>query len=516
MRNSEVVMKETKPPQCLANKIHMDRIITSLEGPSHYVELTADTLAGCGPFLQRLLHAAQDTHTADRLDDIFQKVAAHFTACANIAPNNNINIKEFIFHIAARASSVIMKEESLSSSLLLSGGDVHMSISRTSQLVWSRVGQLVIQLVRDSTNTKHIGIIKNVNSSECSRRNSTSLSHSNLTGHNTTNKTTESNISYDRPINIRASPLLLQRIPWEIECGDEKEKPIEEETPAMVSSFTVLWGSIFSFLQLLAKGSTEKKSEEEEEEPQQLKQLIQEGQHPLGSILADCVVNMMEKNRSLLWEAHEMNQHGAAAEVLCVAANNFAWLLQQCKYLPMANALEIKEVLMQCTTDVLEDIVNGYSTELHYIFSLYLFPPRDMGQRQHVTPRLLTGRLAAIRGICNSLAHVLPRSEVKSLLLERLLLPLTERLLDTKEHHHVIDKSSGNYQRSNRNYTLSDDDPAEGFQQQPSIDGSPTTLAQRVKEMLDMLSSDSAFGRNICEQSSSYCTISRLLPVMTS
>ncbi|RNC30054.1 putative ankyrin repeat protein, partial [Trypanosoma cruzi] len=158
---------------------------------------------------------------------------------------------------------------------------------------------------------------------------------------------------------------------------------------------------------------------------------LTEGEHSLLHIVADSIIVMMERNHALLQEARDMNQLGMAAEVLIIAANNFAWIRQRCQRIPMANAREVEEILTQSLAGVLQDIIDGFVEEIQYILSMYMTSSGGGGggRQRVVTHSFLATRVTAICRLSNGLVHLLPRWEVMSIVLEQSLRPVVEQLL---------------------------------------------------------------------------------------
>ncbi|KEG10010.1 putative ankyrin repeat protein [Trypanosoma grayi] len=279
----------------------------------------------------------------------------------------------------------------------------------------------------------------------------------------------------------------------------------------MVSAFTMLWGAVFLFLQSLASG-VELSEVRDDAAP------VPTGrQHPLLQIAADCVVVMVEHNRALLREAREMSRVGVAAEVLCVALNNYAWLQHYSTKILMTDRAAVAELLSQCTADALQDVVTGFVGDVQYVLAMYLAPRST--ERPRITRRVLTTRLLAVRSFCSSLARSLPRQEILSLVLERALRPVAEQLLEEKDQH-VVDWSSGSNSGgvagALHSASLSPGAPFIGAVEDEDADGGEDsmTMAQRLTEALRILESDAAFGSVLCLQSSSFCTIRRLQSIM--
>ncbi|ESL05306.1 hypothetical protein TRSC58_07051 [Trypanosoma rangeli SC58] len=455
--------------------------------------------------MQRLLSAVEETRVDRILDDIFQRVHAIFEPLAQMTVATVDDVEVLMADVASRASCLVLEEALqpsastiMASSPPTSPTSPSESLSRVQQSVWCRIGQLSLRLIRESTSGFHSAWSSGSNG------------------------------------EVQQVPVLLQRrVPWRSEASGGRGRPDagdggcneansrEGGESSMVSGFTLQWGTVLLFLQFLsdAAGLMRPVCDECTVSPSG------DTQHPLPHIVADTVTVMMERNHFLLQQARDATKIGMAAEVLTVAANNFAWIQQHCGGIAMANASEVTELLTRGLAVVLQDIVDGFVEEIRCVLLMYITPFGGSGgrERRGMTHRVLASRIAASCGLFNGLVHALPRREMMTLVLQQSLWPVVEQLLEGEKQPGVerggittdVLRRVGDMFLPTEALLKHAGTPhteTTGFGE----DGSDTTLPQRLSEALQILEAEEAFGAVLCERSPPFCTLRRLLPVMTS
>ncbi|RNF26991.1 putative ankyrin repeat protein [Trypanosoma conorhini] len=452
----------------------------------------------CGPFLQRLLLTVEETRVDGLLDDIISRAHATFAPLAQTTVAAGDDAEALMADVASRASRLVIAEAlqpsaatttTTTTTTAFSSPPSSESLSRVQQAAWCRIGQLSLRLIRESTSG-----IQSVWGSGISDG------------------------------GAQQVPVLLQRrLAWGSDAKDGSESEARScgrgDSP-MVSGFTLQWGAVLLFLHLLADaaGLSSSVGGACTVSPSR------DSRHPLPHIVADSVTVMMERNHFLLQQARDTKQIGTAAELLNVAANNFAWIQRHCGGVAMSDALEVAELLTQSLAVVLQDIIDGLVEELRCVLLMYIAPcgVSGGGERRGMTHRVLAARIAASCGLFSGMAHALPRREMMSLVLEQSLWPALEQLLEGEkqpdtERGYI---TTGVLRRVGDIFL-----PAEALAKHAAAThieaafaaggGGGATLAQRLSEALQLLEAEEAFGAVLCERSPPFRTLRRLLPSMT-
>ncbi|EAN95550.1 hypothetical protein C3747_35g259 [Trypanosoma cruzi] len=480
-----------------ATACHVARIVSRLEGRSFDSTHRDEGGTGeCGPFMQRLLPVVEETRVDRRLDDVFRRAHSIFEPLSQATVAAGDDAEALMADVASRASRLVVEEVlQPCDSTKSSPSSFSESPLRTQQAAWCRTGQLSLGIIRESTCGFYFAPSTGANSAP-----------------------------------QRVPVLLQRRIPWRCKANDgsgshdavgrdcDADSGREEGDAPMLSGVTLQWGAVLGFLQLLSRAVGLTTSVDGE---YTAVSSLTEGEHSLLHIVADSIIVMMERNHALLQEARDMNQLGMAAEVLIIAANNFAWIRQRCQRIPMANAREVEEILTQSLAGVLQDIIDGFVEEIQYILSMYMTSSGGGGggRQRVVTYSFLATRVTAICRLSNGLVHLLPRQEVMSIVLEQSLRPVVEQLLVGDKQNDVERGgiTTGVLKRVGDIFL-----PADAFLRHDAAhvesgvdENGSGTLAQRLSEVLQILESEEAFGAAICQRSPPFRTLRRLLPTMT-
>ncbi|EKF27509.1 hypothetical protein MOQ_008764 [Trypanosoma cruzi marinkellei] len=491
--SSDGVMSVGRTTAC-----HVGRIVSRLEGRSVDSTHHDDRGSGeCGPFMQRLLSVVEETRVDRRLDDVFRRAHAIFEPLSQATVATEEDAEALMADVASRASRLVIEEalqprDSMKSSpSSFSEPPLHTQ----QQAAWCRIGQLSLGIIRESTRGFYFAP---------------------STG---TNRASQ-----------RVPVLLQRRIPWRCKANDgsgnhdtvgrdcDVDNGREGGDAPMLSGVILQWGAVLGFLQLLSRavGLTTAVDEEYTRVSSWV-----EGEHSLPYIFTDSIIVMMERNHTLLQEARDMNQLGMVAEVLIIAANNFAWIRQRCQRIPMANAREVEEILTQSLAGVLQDIIDGFVEEIQDILSMYMTSSGGGGggRQRVVTQSFLATRITAICRLSNGLVHLLPRREVMSIVLEQSLRPVVEQLLVGDKPNDVERGgiTTGVLKRVGDMFL-----PTDAFLRHDAAhvesgveENGSGTLAQRLSEVLQILESEEAFGVALCQGIPPFRTLRRLFPTMT-
>lgn len=448
----------------------IDQVLKRLEGKLLVTSCSNKLPEDCGPFLRKLTEAADESRISDILDDVFDRVSTIFATY----------LKAVL--AAAAATTTTTRTED--------GGEVH-SMEDTTPLVEG-----------------------------------TALTAFNLITAEALPFLTSSHECRDLPSWVegvswcRLGSLLVCLIR---EATDGFQSPtvrlrwhhIEgEELQPMLSAVVLVWEVVVRLLSFVVNCI---EFGEEEDAHHSSKP------HPLLHIISDCFVAMVENNNKLQVQASTLPN---SVDVLCVFINNYMWIKQQCRHLPMFSATEVLALVDGYTAGALQDLLNCCTTELQHIISKTTSPAVDGECQSEILFHRIISLCRCIRGV----APPIPRQEVTSLLLERTLRPLVERLLDGEKKRDVPSlsvvtralRAFGDVQRvAGGSFFLQDlagkvtgsrSGSSGDIRGNVGIDGdvSESLMARRLSEVLQFLEEEPVFGTRCCQQSPSFCTLRRL------